>query len=184
MTAILALVPSWVWLGLVAALGVSTCTLNGQLADTRVDLANQVSATERVKGEHQAALADAALERAAKVELARSVENQVAALAADMKEKSDAKISSIGAERDALIVRLRDANRKAAGADPRNVPTATGLAQNLPVGAELAGTLVPRQIDETDVDEFARAEMIRVRLIECYANEDAYRRAVEKAYPG
>ena len=131
------------------------------------------------KAEAASALADerreAAVQLAAAESKVRKTESNLQASAAETREQIHEATQAIATERDALLVRVRNAEARAARAAMSSASTAAGNLQAPPgdPGGELLAT-----IGREDVAEAERADLIRAALQGCYRDYEAARAAL------
>lgn len=159
---------------LLALLGVSL-VLNGYLAF-------QLNGSYKAEAKSNKDLADLRQEATQKIadlqEQMREKESLMSRSVEVITEQKNAQINSIAVERDALLKRVRLAEaRAAAAAQVSKTPAATGDGQapRLHLDAELLGSF-----GSEDVEEAARADVIRRALQACYKQYDAAREALSQ----
>jgi hypothetical protein len=104
----------------------------------------------------------------------RKVEEDLQTKAAEVRKETHDQISALGAQRDALLVRVRRA--EAATTAPVRMPeassfTCTGTLAPGDSGAELLGS-----IGQEDVEEASRADLLRIHLKSCYEHYENARK--------
>ena len=171
MTALMGIItrPFWAPLLLLAGLfaGWQTMQLSEARADRdhlKVDLAAERLAREEDRTTQLLALAAA-------VTAARENERELQTKANETQEKENAQIESAAVQRDALIERLRRANKARAATDAAvSRATATaGHEEAAPVGD---GPVVSDALGDDLISEFYRAEQIRAGIESCYRQYD------------
>ncbi len=181
MTAILSLVPRWVWAALVAALAATSCKLTIDLGSVKLELEKAKVAMAEQEAAYESARANAAETLAAAQARARQAEQDTIKVAATIREESNAQILAANAVADSLRERVRNARAEAftrtysAAVMPRS--TTVAAAPETPVVSD--EPVVLGTIGEQDVDEAERAETIRVELLGCYRQYDEARSRLE-----
>lgn len=108
----------------------------------------------------------------------RSTESVLQATSADTRKETNEKITSLTAERDNLLRRLRDSEARAKSAAA--VPSSSHLASSGQALEDGDGTQLLATIGEEDVEEATRGDTIRLHLEACYSQYDRAKAALER----
>lgn len=169
MTAILSLVPRWLWASLVAALAATSCKLTIDLGAVKLELEKTKVVHEQERANQLAVLANAQ-------ERARQAEQTLTATAVTIREESHAQVLAARADADRLRDRLRAQQSQAR-------PTATdvpGTAEAAAPGQALpSGAVIPPRVGDDLVSLALRADELRADAIACHRAYDSARAALE-----
>ena len=169
MTAVLALVPRWVWAAAVAALTTISCKLTVDLGAVKLELEKTKVVYERERA-HQATVLALAHERA------RQAEQTLTAKAANIREVADEQVTVARADADALRRRLRVEAANAATSALVSSTTAPARVTTTAVGP---GEVFPSGTGDDLVPLALRAEEIRADAQACRRQYEAARSANE-----
>ena len=178
MTALMGIItrPFWAPLLLLAGLfaGWQTMQLSEARADRdhlKLELAAERLDREQARTKQLLDLADA-------VTATRKNEQDLQAKASETREKEYAQIESAAVQRDALIERLRRAN-KARAATSAAVSRATATAGHEKAAPVGDGPIVSDALGDDLISEFYRAEQIRAGIESCYRQYDEAAQALK-----
>lgn len=169
MTALLSLIPRWVYAALIAMLAATSCKFKWDKDGLALEVEKHKVAAARLEATQQAALAQATAK-------ARDTEQALVAKVETIQEESHAQITAIAAQRDDLRRRLRAAATATRAAD--SVPAAAITAA---VAEAAAGSDRPELSGQAGYDlvsEAYRADTIRLQLSSCERQYDAARDAL------
>lgn len=170
MTAILALVPRWLWAALVAALAATSCKLTIDLGAVKLELEKTKVVHEQERANQLAVLASAQ-------ERARQAEQTLTETTVTIREESHAQVLAARADADRLRDRLRaqlNPPRAAASVMPGAAQVAATAAT-----ADSAGAQLPAGVGDDLVSLALRAEELRADAQACRRQYDAARSALE-----
>lgn len=164
----------YAWFGTVLVLGGLLAYQTLRLHDAQLELgrADVAAAAQQQAASEALAVAEQA---------ARAKESQLQTEIDDLRGHSNAQITTLLAQRDALLARVRTAEARARAAVPVPSTRSDTEARATPSGdsgAELLGSL-----GSADVEEAARADLIRTHLLTCYRQYEAVRHALESKDP-
>lgn len=170
MTALLSLIPRWVYAALVAMLAATSCKFRLDANGLALEIEKHKVAAAQLEAQQQAALAQATAK-------ARETEQALVAKVETIQEENNAQLTALAAQRDALRQRLRHEQANAATA--RLVSSAASVAATAEAAAgsdrpELSG---PAGYDL--VSEAYRADQIRLQLATCERQYEAAREALK-----
>ena len=166
-SALLSLVPRWVWAALVAALAATSCKLTVDLGAVKLEL-------EKAKVAHEQERAEAATRLAQEQQRYRDADRAIQATANAIREETHAQVIVARADADALRQRLRIAQANAATA--ALVSSTTAPASIGPAAVEV-GAVIPAGVGDDLVSLAQRAEELRADAIACRRQyEDARNR--------
>lgn len=164
MTALLALVPRWVYAALIAMLAATSCKFKWDKDGLALEVEKHKVAAAQLEASQQAALAQATAK-------ARDTERALVAQVETIQEESHAQLTALAAQRDALRQRLRHEQANAATARLLSRPASVATAAKAAAGSdrpELSG-----QAGFDAVSEAYRADQVRLALNACIKQYDA-----------
>lgn len=170
MTAILSLVPRWLWAALVAALAATSCKLTIDLGAVKLELEKTKVVHEQERANQLAVLASAQ-------ERARQAEQTLTETTVTIREESHAQVLAARADADRLRDRLRaqlNPPRAAASVMPGAAQVAATAAT-----ADSAGAQLPDGLGDELVSLALRAEELRADAQACRRQYEAARSALE-----
>lgn len=168
MTALLALVPRWVYAALIAMLAATSCKFKLDKDGLSLEVEKHKVAAAQLEARQQAALAVATAQ-------ARETEQALAAKVEEIQETSHAQITALARQRDDLRQRLRAA---ATATRSPGVPTTAITAAFAEAAAGGDGTELSGQAGIDLVSEAYRADTIRLQLATCERQYEAAREAL------
>ena len=166
MTALLALIPRWVYAALIAMLAATSCKFKLDKDGLALEVEKHKVAAAQLEASQQAALAQATAK-------ARDTERALVAQVETIQEESHAQITALAAQRDALRQRLRH--------EQANAATARLLSRPASVAEAAAGSDRPELSGQAGFDavsEAYRADTIRLQLATCERQYEAARGAL------
>lgn len=169
MTAILSLIPRWVYAALVAMLAATSCKFKWDANGLAMEVERHKVAAAQLEASQQAALAQATAK-------ARDTEQALVAKVETIQEESNAQLTALARQRDDLRQRLRAAATAAVTARSLSGPASVAA-----IAATAAGSDRPEFSDELGsrlISEAERGEKIRISLLACYKQYDAARDAL------
>lgn len=169
MTALLALVPRWVYAALIAMLAATSCKFKWDKDGLALEVEKHKVAAAQLEAAQQAALAQATAK-------ARDTERALVAQVETIQEESHAQLTTLAAQRDALRQRLRHEQANAATARLLSRPASVATAAKAAAGSdrpELSG-----QAGFDAVSEAYRADQVRLALNACIKQYEAARGAL------
>lgn len=169
MTALLALIPRWVYAALIAMLAATSCKFKLDKDGLSLEVEKHKVAAAQLEASQQAALAQATAK-------ARDTERALVAQVETIQEESHAQLTALAAQRDALRQRLRHEQANAATARLLSRPASVATAAKAAAGSdrpELSG-----QAGFDAVSEAYRADQVRLALNACIKQYDAARGAL------
>lgn len=169
MTALLALIPRWVYAALIAMLAATSCKFKLDKDGLSLEVEKHKVAAAQLEASQQAALAQATAK-------ARDTERALVAQVETIQEESHAQLTTLAAQRDALRQRLRHEQANAATARLLSRPASVATAAKAAAGSdrpELSG-----QAGFDAVSEAYRADTIRLQLATCERQYEAARGAL------
>ncbi len=171
MTALLALIPRWVYAALIAMLAATSCKFKLDKDGLSLEVEKHKVAAAQLEASQQAALAQATAK-------ARDTERALVAQVETIQEESHAQLTALAAQRDALRQRLRHEQANAATARLLSRPDSVATAAKAAAGSdrpELSG-----QAGFDAVSEAYRADQVRLALNACIKQYDAARDALKQ----
>ena len=170
MTAILSLVPRWVYAALVAMLAATSCKFKWDANGLALEIEKHKVAAAQLEASQQAALAQATAK-------ARDTERALVAQVETIQEESNAQITALARQRDDLRQRLRAAATAAVTARSLSGPASVAAAAETPAGGDRAEFSGPAGYDL--VSEAYRADQVRLQLATCERQYEAAREALK-----
>ena len=167
MTALLSLIPRWVYAALVAMLAATSCKFKWDKDGLALEVEKHKVAAAQLEAAQQAALAQATAK-------ARDTEQALVAKVETIQEESNAQITALARQRDDLRQRLRAAATAAVTA--RGLPGAAAIAATA-AGSDRAELFGQAGFDA--VSEAYRADTIRLQLATCERQYEAAREALK-----
>lgn len=175
MTALLALIPRWVYAALIAMLAATSCKFKLDKDGLTLEVEKHKVAAAQLEATQQAALAQATAK-------ARDTERALVAQVETIQEESHAQLTALAAQRDDLRRRLRQQQANAATARLLPSPASLAAAAEAAAGSDRAELSGPLGFDA--VSEAYRADQIRLQLATCERQYEAARDALsEKTAP-
>ena len=169
MSALLALVPRWVWAAAVAALAATSCKLKVDLGAVQLEL-------EKTRVVYEQERANAATVLAQAQHRARKTEQGLIETVVKTREDTHAQILAATADADRLRQRLRIAQANAATATLVSSTAASAAPATAPV---VAGAVLLDGVGDELVSLALRADEIRADAQACRRQYEAARAAVE-----
>lgn len=169
MTALFALIPRWVYAALIAMLAATSCKFKLDKDGLALEVEKHKVAAAQLEARQQAALAQATAK-------ARDTERALVAKVETIQEESNAQITALAAQRDALRQRLRHEQANAATA--RLLPSPASLATTAEAAAGSDSPELSGQAGYDLVSEAYRADQVRLQLATCERQYDAARDAL------
>ena len=169
MTALLSLIPRWVYAALVAMLAATSCKFRLDANGLALEIEKHKVAAAQLEASQQAALAQATAK-------ARDTERALVAQVETIQEESNAQLTALAARRDDLRRRLRAAATATVTARSVSGPASVAAVAEAPAGSdrpELSYELGDRLISEAE-----RADQIRLQLATCERQYEAARDAL------
>lgn len=170
MTALLALIPRWVYAALVAMLAATSCKFKWDANGLALEIEKHKVAAAQLEAQQQAALAQATAK-------ARDTEQALVAKVETIQEESNAQITALARQRDDLRQRLRAAATATRAADSVPASAITAATAQATAGGDSAELSGPAGFDL--VSEAYRADQVRLQLASCEAQYDAARSALK-----
>lgn len=170
MTALLALIPRWVYAALVAMLAATSCKFKWDANGLALEIEKHKVAAAQLEAQQQAALAQATAK-------ARDTEQALVAKVETIQEESNAQITALARQRDDLRQRLRAAATATRAADSVPASAITAATAQATAGGDSAELSGPLGFDL--VSEAYRADQVRLQLASCEAQYDAARSALK-----
>lgn len=170
MTAILSLIPRWVYAALIAMLAATSCKFKWDKDGLALEVEKHKVAAAQLEATQQAALAQATAK-------ARDTEQALVAKVETIQEESNAQITALARQRDDLRQRLRAAATSAVTARSLSGPASVAAVAAPAAGsdrAEFSGSL-----GFDLVSEAYRGDTIRLQLATCERQYDAAREALK-----
>ena len=170
MTALLSLIPRWVYAALVAMLAATSCKFKWDKDGLALEVEKHKVAAAQLEATQQAALAQATAK-------ARDTERALVAQVETIQEESNAQITALARQRDDLRQRLR-----AAATATVTARSLSGPASVAPIAAPAAGSDRPEFSGQAGFDlvsEAYRADTIRLQLATCERQYEAARDALK-----
>ena len=170
MTALLSLIPRWVYAALIAMLAATSCKFKLDKDGLALEVEKHKVAAAKLEAAQQAALSQATAK-------ARDTEQALVAKVETIQEESNAQITALAAQRDDLRQRLRAAATAAVTARSLSGPSNVAAIAAPTAGsdrAEFSDELGDRLISEAE-----RGEKIRISLLACYKQYEAAREALK-----
>ena len=174
MTALLSLIPRWVYVALIAMLAATSCKFKLDKDGLTLEVEKHKVAAAQLEASQQAALAQATAK-------ARDTEQALVAKVETIQEESNAQITALARQRDDLRQRLRAAATAAVTARSLSDPASVAAVAAPAAGrdrAEFSYELGDRLISEAE-----RGEKIRISLLACYKQYDNARKALSSLSP-
>jgi len=177
MLAILDLIPKWVLLAIIAALGVSSCTLGVKNIGLQAQVAIAEKEAADTNAQHATQVADAAKAVAQNIAFSRTKELILQQTMDKERQDTNEKITLISRDRDAIKLRLIQYVEKTRGdTSGPSLPPHTRFGQTanndngprIPAPSTGASDAIGGLIDEA-----ARADEIRVAYLGCVRSYDA-----------
>lgn len=170
MTALLSLIPRWVYAAIIAMLAATSCKFKWDKDGLALEVEKHKVVAAKLEASQQAALAQATAK-------ARDTEQALVAKVETIQEESNAQITAIARQRDDLRQRLRATATAAVTA--RSLPGPASLAA---VAAPAAGGDRPELSGSAGYDlvsEAYRADQVRLQLATCERQYEAAREALK-----
>ena len=171
MTALLSLIPRWVYAALIAMLAATSCKFKWDKDGLALEVEKHKVVAAKLEASQQAALAQATAK-------ARDTEQALVAKVETIQEESNAQITAIARQRDDLRQRLRA------------TATAAVTARSLSGSASLAAVAAPAagsdraefsyELGDRLISEAERADQVRLALNACINQYDAARDALKQ----
>lgn len=171
MTALLALIPRWVYAALIAMLAATSCKFKWDANGLALEIEKHKVAAAQLEAQQQAALAQATAK-------ARDTEQALVAKVKTIQEESNAQITALARQRDDLRQRLRAAATAAVTAR-----SLSGAASVAAIAAPAAGSdraEFSGSLGFDLVSEAYRAEQVRLAMNACIKQYDAARDALKQ----
>ena len=170
MTALLALIPRWVYAALIAMLAATSCKFKWDKDGLALEVEKHKVAAAQLEASQQAALAQATAK-------ARDTEQALVAKVETIQEESNAQITAIARQRDDLRQRLRAAATAAVTARSLSGPASVATAAQATAGRD--GTVISGPAGYDLVSEAYRADQVRLALNACERQYEAAREALK-----
>ena len=170
MTALLSLIPRWVYAALIAMLAATSCKFKWDKDGLALEVEKHKVAAAKLEASQQAALAQATTQ-------ARDTEQALVAKVETIQEESNAQITALARQRDDLRQRLRATATAAVTAR-----SLSGPASLAAVAAPAAGGDRPELSGSAGYDlvsEAYRADQVRLQLATCERQYEAAREAMK-----
>ncbi len=169
MTALLSMIPRWVYAALIAMLAATSCKFKWDKDGLALEVEKHKVASAQLEASQQAALAQATAK-------ARDTEQALVAKVETIQEESNAQITALARQRDDLRQRLRAAATATVTARSLSDPASVAA-----IAAPAAGSDRPELSGSAGYDlvsEAYRADQIRLQLASCERQYDAARDAL------
>ncbi|WP_461161531.1 hypothetical protein [Simplicispira piscis] len=170
MTALLSLIPRWVYAALIAMLAATSCKFKLDKDGLTLEVEKHKVAAAQLEASQQAALAQATAK-------ARDTEQALVAKVETIQEESNAQITALARQRDDLRQRLRAAATAAVTARSLSGPASVAAIAATAAGSDRAELSGPAGYDL--VSEAHRADTIRLQLATCERQYEAARDALK-----
>lgn len=170
MTALLSLIPRWVYAALIAMLAATSCKFKWDANGLALEIEKHKVAAAQLEASQQAALAQATAK-------ARDTEQALVAKVETIQEESNAQITALARQRDDLRQRLRAAATAAVTA--RSLPGPASVAAIAQATAGSDGTVISGPAGYDLVSEAYRADQVRLALNACERQYEAAREALK-----
>lgn len=170
MTALFALIPRWAYAALIAMLAATSCKFKWDKDGLALEVEKHKVAAAQLEATQQAALAQATAK-------ARDTEQALVAKVETIQEESNAQLTALAAQRDALRQRLRHEQANAATA--RLVSSAASVATAAEAAAGSDRPELSGSAGYDLVSEAYRADQIRLQLGTCERQYEAAREALK-----
>lgn len=170
MTALLSLIPRWVYAALIAMLAATSCKFKWDKDGLALEVEKHKVAAAQLEASQQAALAQANAK-------ARDTEQALVAKVETIQEESNAQITALAAQRDDLRRRLRHEQANAATARLVSGASTVAAAAEAAAGSDRPELSGPAGFDA--VSEAYRADTIRLQLATCERQYEAAREALK-----
>jgi hypothetical protein len=181
-SALLAMVPRWVWAALVVALSATSCKLNVDLGAVKLELQKANTTIAENSALYEAERADAALALAEKTLMIQEAEQAIVVVQAAERRRADEQVRAARAGAADLLERLRlDTARSEPFAATYSLAAAPAAARPFAPGS--FGALLRDEAADAArqlIGEAERADTIRAHLHKCYADYDAAREAIDR----
>ena len=175
MTALLSLIPRWVYAALIAMLAATSCKFKLDKDGLTLEVEKHKVAAAQLEASQQAALAQATAK-------ARDTEQALVAKVETIQEEKDAQITALARQRDDLRKRLRTATASA-GTGSVEVSAATSRSPSAEIAKRNDGTELLGALGYDLVTEAYRADTIRLQLQACERQYEEVRAAQNKEEP-
>ena len=170
MTALLSLIPRWVYAALIAMLAATSCKFKWDANGLALEIEKHKVAASQLEASQQAALAQATAK-------ARDTERALVAQVETIQEESNAQITALARQRDDLRQRLRAAATAAVTARSLSGPSNVAAIAAPTAGSDL--TVISGEAGYDLVSEAYRADQIRIQLATCERQYEAAREALK-----
>lgn len=170
MTALLSLIPRWVYAALIAMLAATSCKFKWDANGLSLEVEKHKVAAAQLEASQQAALAQATAK-------ARDTERALVAQVETIQEESNAQITALARQRDDLRQRLRAAATAAVTARSLSGAAVTTAVAETAAGGDRAELFGQAGFDA--VSEAYRADQIRLQLATCERQYEAARDALK-----
>ena len=170
MTALLSLIPRWVYAALIAMLAATSCKFKLDKDGLTLEVEKHKVAAAQLEASQQAALAQATAK-------ARDTEQALVAKVETIQEESHAQITALARQRDALRQRLRHEQANAATARIVSGAAAVAAVAEAAAGSDL--TEFSYELGDRLISEAERADQIRLQLATCERQYEAARDALK-----
>ncbi len=170
MTALLALIPRWAYAALIAMLAATSCKFKWDKDGLALEVEKHKVAAAQLQAQQQAALARATAK-------ARDTEQALVAKVETIKEETNAQLTALAAQRDAIRQRLRHEQANAATARLVSSAPAVATVAEAAAGSDRPELSGPAGFDL--VSEAYRADQIRLQLATCERQYEAAREALK-----
>ena len=170
MTALLSLIPRWVYAALIAMLAATSCKFKLDKDGLTLEVEKHKVAAAQLEAQQQAALAQSTAK-------ARDTEQALVAKVETIQEESNAQITALARQRDDLRQRLRAAATAAITARSLSGPASVAT-----IAAPAAGSDRPEfsyELGDRLISEAERADQIRLQLATCERQYEAAREALK-----
>ena len=170
MTALLSLIPRWVYAALIAMLAATSCKFKLDKDGLTLEVEKHKVAAAKLEASQQAALAQATTQ-------ARDTERALVAQVETIQEESNAQITALARQRDDLRQRLRAAATATVTARSLSGPASVAAIAEAPAGSDRPELSGSAGFDL--VSEAYRADQIRLQLATCERQYEAAREALK-----
>ena len=170
MTALLSLIPRWVYAALIAMLAATSCKFKLDKDGLTLEVEKHKVAAAQLEASQQAALAQATAK-------ARDTEQALVAKVETIQEESHAQLTALAAQRDDLRQRLRAAATAAVTARSLSGPASLAAAAEAAAGSDRAE--LSYELGDRLISEAYRADQIRLQLATCERQYEAAREALK-----
>ena len=170
MTALLSLIPRWVYAALIAMLAATSCKLKWDKDGLALEVEKHKVAAAQLEASQQAALAQATAK-------ARDTERAMVAQVETIQESKNAQLTALARQRDDLRQRLRAAATAAVTDRSLSGPSNVAAIAAPTAGSDRAE--FSYELGDRLISEAERGEKIRISLLACYKQYEAAREALK-----